>query len=57
MLTGKQVRIRFARDHIVPQYLDAHDPHWLDVAEQLLAVFRTSIGTARGQLEEEIEEL
>src|SRR6266852_5963372 len=57
MLTGKQVRVRFARDHIVPQYLDARDPEWLDVAEQLLGIFRTSQGVARGQLEGEIEEL
>ncbi len=57
MLTGKMVRVRFARDHIVPQYLDARDPQWLDVAEQLLAIFRSSNGVARGQLEAEIDEL
>ncbi|MSQ95464.1 MAG: DUF790 family protein [Gemmataceae bacterium] len=57
MLTGKLVRVRYARDHIVPQYLDAHDPQWLDVAEQLLGIFRTSDGTARGQLEAEIDDL
>lgn len=57
MLTGKQVRVRFARDHIVPQYLDTRDPQWLDVAEQLLGLFRSSQGAARGQLEAEMDEL
>ncbi len=57
MLTGKLVRVRYARDHIVPQYLDAHDPQWLDVAEQLLGIFRTSDGTSRGQIEAEIDDL
>ncbi|MBI3824220.1 MAG: DUF790 family protein [Planctomycetes bacterium] len=57
MLTGKHVRVRFARDHIVPQYLDAADIPWLQVAEELLAVFRSSDGSSRGQLEAEIDEL
>ncbi|MBI2803596.1 MAG: DUF790 family protein [Planctomycetes bacterium] len=57
MLTGKQVRIRFARDQIIPQYLEASDPQWLGVAEELLGVFRSSNGKARGELEGEIEEL
>lgn len=57
MLTGKMVRVRFTRDHIVPQYLDAADAQWLDVAEQLLGIFRTSSGATRGQLEEEIDDL
>lgn len=57
MLTGKMVRVRYARDHIVPQYLDTRDPQWLDVAAQLLGVFRSSQGAARGQMEAEIDEL
>jgi uncharacterized protein len=57
MLTGKQVRVRFARDRVIPQYLDTRDPQWIDVAEQLLGVFRFSQGAARGELEAEIEEL
>src|SRR4051794_6010699 len=57
MLTGKMVRVRYARDHIIPQYLEPADPQWLQVAEQLLGIFRASNGTTRGQLEEEIEEL
>jgi predicted nuclease of restriction endonuclease-like RecB superfamily len=57
MLTGKQVRVRYARDHIVPQYLDPAEAQWLDVAEQLLGIFRSSNGITRGQLEEEIDDL
>lgn len=57
MLTGKHVRVRFARDCLVPLYLDANERQWLDVAEQLLGVFRTSAGARRGQLGAEIDEL
>jgi predicted nuclease of restriction endonuclease-like RecB superfamily len=57
MLTGKLVRVRFARDHIVPIYLDARDPDWLGVATELLDIFRARQGEARGKLEAEIEEL
>ena len=57
MLTGKLVRVRYARDHIVAQYLDAADADWLQVAEQLLGIFRASNGSTRGQLEAEIDDL
>jgi predicted nuclease of restriction endonuclease-like RecB superfamily len=57
MLTGKLVRVRYTRDQIVPQYLDAADPQWLLVAEQLIGIFRASNGSTRGQLEEEIDDL
>jgi predicted nuclease of restriction endonuclease-like RecB superfamily len=57
MLTGKMVRVRYVRDRIVPQYLDVRDPQWLDVAEQLLTIFRSSQGRSRGEMEAEIEEL
>ena len=57
MLTGKQVRVRFQRDRIVPHYLDTRDPHWLDVADQLLTIFRSSQNRSRGEIEAEIDEL
>ena len=57
MLTGKMVRVRFARDNIVPQYLAVDDPQWLQVVEQLLGIFRSSNGSTRCQLEEEIDDL
>jgi predicted nuclease of restriction endonuclease-like RecB superfamily len=51
------VRVRFARDHIVPQYLDTREPEWLHVAEQLLQVFRAGQGRSRGAIDAEIDEL
>lgn len=57
MLTGKQVRVRFARNKVVPQYLDSHSDHWLRVAEQLLLVFRDSPGRTRGELQEALADL
>jgi predicted nuclease of restriction endonuclease-like RecB superfamily len=57
MLTGKLVRVRIARDRIVPIYLNAEDPSWLDVAERLLELFRGSGGRTRGELDDELQEL
>src|SRR6266849_7167646 len=56
MLTGKMVRVRYARERIVPSYIDGADPGWLETAERLLALFRTQNGHTRGELEEELEE-
>lgn len=56
MLTGKQVRVRFARDKIAPAYLKTDDPQWLDWAETLLAIFRTASGRTHGELDEELDE-
>jgi hypothetical protein len=36
MLTGKMVRVRYARDCIVPYYLDADHENWRLLAEQML---------------------
>ncbi len=56
MLIGKQVRIRYARDRIVPCYVDAEDPAWLEVAARLLELFRSQQGRTRGELEEELRD-
>jgi predicted nuclease of restriction endonuclease-like RecB superfamily len=56
MLTGKQVRIRYARDRIIPSYLDPSDPMWLEVAGRLLQLFRGQEGRTRGELETDVEE-
>jgi predicted nuclease of restriction endonuclease-like RecB superfamily len=53
MLTGKMVRVRYARDRLIPRYLDVSDTQH---AEQLIALFAASIGRSRGQLEAEVEE-
>ena len=54
MLTGKQVRVRYARDRITPCYLDVDDPAGREVAERLLELFRAHVGRRRGELEAEL---
>jgi predicted nuclease of restriction endonuclease-like RecB superfamily len=53
MLTGKMVRVRYARDRIIPHYLDVHDPAWVEVAERLIELFRGQEGRTRGELEQD----
>ncbi len=54
MLTGKMLRVRYARDRILPHYLDVRDPAWLEVAERLLELFRGQEGKTRGELEQDL---
>jgi predicted nuclease of restriction endonuclease-like RecB superfamily len=51
------VSVRYARDRIIPRYLDVNDPTWREVAERLLGLFRGQEGRTRGELEEEQTEL
>src|SRR5262245_26976744 len=55
MLTGKLVRVRYARNRILPCYID-RDPSWVEVAERLLDIFRGQEGRTRGELEDEVRE-
>jgi predicted nuclease of restriction endonuclease-like RecB superfamily len=54
MLTGKQVRVRYARERIIPYFIDPGDEQWRLVGEQLLEMYRSYQGRTRGELEEEI---
>ncbi|HEV3203564.1 MAG TPA: DUF790 family protein [Gemmataceae bacterium] len=54
MLTGKQVRVRYSRDRIIPCTLDANDPEWLETAERLREIFQAQQGQTRGELEEDV---
>src|SRR5205807_10145090 len=56
MLTGNLVRVRYARNRIVPCSIDPGEVRWQLAAEQLLDLFRGQEGRTRGELEEEIEE-
>src|SRR5919202_3175409 len=56
MLTGKHLRVRYARDRVLPRYLDPAEAGWLETAERLLEVFRGQVGRTRGELEEEVRE-
>jgi predicted nuclease of restriction endonuclease-like RecB superfamily len=54
MLTGKMVRVRYARERILPYYLDVNDPLWHELAERLLEMFRGQQGKPRGELEDDL---
>jgi predicted nuclease of restriction endonuclease-like RecB superfamily len=56
MLTGKMVRVRYARDRILPYYLDVRDESWRLLAEQMIELFRAQEGRTRGELEEDLDE-
>ena len=56
MLTGKMVRVRYARDRIVPHYLDTENDDWHEVAERLLEIFRNQDSHTRGELEDDQRE-
>jgi predicted nuclease of restriction endonuclease-like RecB superfamily len=56
MLVGKQVRVRYARDKIVPCYLDPGDAEWREVADRLIALFRGAERRTRGELEQDVED-
>jgi len=57
MLTGNLVRVRHARNKLIPQYLDPADAGWLGVAEQLLFALRESPGRTRGEVLDELADL
>ncbi len=57
MLTGKLVRVRNVRHKLVPSYIEASDPFWLGVAEQLLLAYRAAAGRTRGEIEEELADV
>jgi predicted nuclease of restriction endonuclease-like RecB superfamily len=52
MLTGKMVRVRYARDRIIPHYIKTDDPAWMETAERLLELFRGQDGKTRGELDD-----
>jgi predicted nuclease of restriction endonuclease-like RecB superfamily len=57
MLTGKLVRVKQARNRVVPLYLDVHKADWVEVAERLLEVYRGREGTSRGEFEADLKDL
>ena len=56
MLPTNLVRVKFARNRVAPQFLEASVESWRDVAAQMLEVFRGQEGISRGELEAEIED-
>src|SRR5712692_481160 len=57
MLTGKMVRVRYAKDRIIPHYLDTQNPTWQEIAQSLLMLFRRQEGRTRGELEQDQREV
>ncbi|HMF13399.1 MAG TPA: DUF790 family protein [Gemmataceae bacterium] len=56
MLTSSLVRVRFARNRIIPAYIDPADARWQNAARQLLDLFRGQEGRTRGELEADVDE-
>ena len=52
MLTGKMVRVRYARDRVLPHYIDTSYEYWLETAERLLTLFREHPNATRGEIED-----
>jgi uncharacterized protein len=57
MLTGALVRVKIAKQRVVPLYIDREAGRWLEAAESLLLLFREGIGMTRGEIEAEIDAL
>jgi uncharacterized protein len=57
MLTGDLVRVKIAKQRVIPLYIDRDSAHWLEAAESLLLLFREGAGMTRGEIESEIDEL
>lgn len=57
MLTSTLVRVRYSRQQLIPSYLDADDPAWLEATERLIDLFRSNTPKPRSELEDEIEEI
>lgn len=57
MLTGDLVRVKTAKQRVIPLYIDREHSHWLETAESLLLLFREGVGRTRGQIEDEIDGL
>jgi len=54
MLTGKLVRVRHAKNKLVPLYIEPSDESLIALAEQLLLAYRSSPGRTRGEIAEDL---
>jgi predicted nuclease of restriction endonuclease-like RecB superfamily len=57
MLTGDLVRVKTSKQRVIPLYIDHDSPHWLEVAESLLLLYREGTGMTRGEIESEVDSL
>jgi uncharacterized protein len=57
MLTGKLVRVRHAKNKLIPQYVNPNDEGLLALAEQIVLAYRNAPGRTRGEIEEDLSDL
>ena len=57
MLTGKMVRVRHAKNKLVPLYVEPREESLVALAEQLLLAYRGSPGRTRGEIADEFTDL
>lgn len=55
MLTGKLVRVKHAKNKLVPQYVDAKNDGLLALAEQILLAYRNAAGRTRGEIDDDLK--
>lgn len=57
MLTGKLIRVRHAKNKLIPAYIEPDNSGWLGLAEQLLLTYRESAGRTRGEIDDELADV
>lgn len=56
MLTGKLVRVRHAKNKLVPLYVEPSDSTLVALAEQLVLAYRASPGRTRGEIADDLSD-
>src|SRR5262245_28736544 len=56
MLTGKLVRVRHAKNKLVPLYVPPADEGLLALAEQIILAYRNSPGRTRGEIDDDLRD-
>jgi predicted nuclease of restriction endonuclease-like RecB superfamily len=56
MLTGKLVRVRHAKNKLIPQYVSPTDGGLLALTEQILLAYRNAPGRTRGEIDDDLKD-
>ncbi len=56
MLTGKLVRVRHAKNKLVPLYVTPADPGLRALSEQILLAYRNAPGRTRGEIDDDLKD-
>lgn len=57
MLTGKLIRVRHAKNRLVPLYVEPDDSGLRGLAEQILLAYRSGPGRTRGEIADDLTDL